>query len=98
MKAFSSLFSTFAGNLPESPLQGSRNTESFDCVVVRFADGHFAQDDKLIRLLFVAEGINRIEVGGLKRGIDAEEQTHAHGAAHGENNRPERDRRGQAGQ
>jgi len=34
---------------PESPLQGSRNTGSFDCVVVRFADGYVAQDDKYKR-------------------------------------------------
>jgi len=31
---------------PESPLQGSRNTGSFNCVVAREADDYSAQDDK----------------------------------------------------
>jgi len=33
------------GELPESPLEGSGSTRSFDCVVVRVADDNFAQDD-----------------------------------------------------
>jgi hypothetical protein len=33
------------GEFPDAELPGSTNLGSFDCVVVRFADDNFAQDD-----------------------------------------------------
>jgi hypothetical protein len=35
--------------LPESPLQPFSCKSSFDCVIVRFADDNFAQNDRLTK-------------------------------------------------
>jgi hypothetical protein len=40
----------FGGELLESSVLESRNAGSFDCVVARFADDHFAQDDKQLAM------------------------------------------------